>query len=121
MKLQEHNFSNHKLTKNSQNLRKEMTKEERHLWYDFLITLPARFRRQKAVGKYIVDFYCYSAQLIIELDGSQHYDNDEQIQSDFERDKYLKELGFTVLRYSNLEIHQNFKGVCEDIYNHLNF
>lgn len=120
MILQERSFSNKRLTKNSQKLRKEMTKEERHLWYDFLSTLPVRFKRQKTIGKYIVDFYCYSAQLIIELDGSQHYDNDEQINKDKERDEYLKELGFTVLRYSNLEIQTNFRGVCEDIYSHLN-
>ena len=120
MKLQEHNYSNAHLTKNSQKLRKEMTKEEKHLWYDFLNTLPVKFRRQKAVGKYIVDFYCYQAQIIIELDGSQHYDNDEQIEKDKERDEYLKSLGFTVLRYSNYDIHKNFRGVCDDIYNHLN-
>ena len=68
----------------------------------------------------IVDFYCYQAQIIIELDGSQHYDNDEQIEKDKERDEYLKSLGFTVLRYSNYDIHKNFRGVCDDIYNHLN-
>ena len=120
MKKQEYTFSNAHLTKNSQKLRKEMTKEEKHLWYDFLNTLPVKFRRQKSVGNYIVDFYCYQAQIIIELDGSQHYDNDEQIKKDTKRDEYLKSLGFTILRYSNHDIHTNFRGVCDDIYNHLN-
>ncbi len=120
MKIQEHNLSNKNLTKFSQKLRKDMTKEEKHLWYDFLCNLPVKFRRQKTIKKYIVDFYCYSAQLIIELDGSQHYENETQKRKDIERDNYLNELGFTVLRYSNYEIQTNFRGVCEDIYNHLN-
>ena len=51
-----------------------MTKEERHLWYDFLRTLPVNFYRQKVLGSYIVDFYCASAKLVIELDGSQHFE-----------------------------------------------
>ncbi|MBR1731455.1 MAG: endonuclease domain-containing protein [Ruminococcus sp.] len=120
MKLQEHNSSNERLTKNSQKLRREMTKEEKHLWYDFLSTFPMRFRRQKTVGKYIVDFYCFSKQIIIELDGSQHFENNKQIQKDKERDEFLQRLGFTVLRYSNLEVQTNFRGVCDDIYSHLN-
>ncbi len=64
---------NPKLTKNAKALRKNMTKEERHLWYDFLRSYPVRFLRQKVIDNYIVDFYCHDAQLIIELDGSQHY------------------------------------------------
>ena len=111
-------FSNEALTSNAKKLRREMTKEERHLWYDFLKSLPETFHRQKVIGKYIVDFYCASAKIVIELDGSQHYD-DEGLLSDKERDRYLDSLGITVLRYSNLEVNQNFTGVCEDILNHL--
>lgn len=102
----------------SQQLRKEMTKEERHLWYDFLSSLPFRFRRQKIINRYIVDFFCASANLIIELDGSQHYDEAGR-QHDELRDIELSNLGFTVLRYSNLDIQQNFQSVCQDIWNHL--
>ena len=92
-----------------------MTKEEKRLWYDFFKKLPVTVKRQKIIGKYIVDFCVADARLVVELDGSQHYDNENQIVLDFERDEYLKSLGFTVLRYSNLDIQRNFKVVCEDI------
>ena len=95
-------------------LRKNMTKEERHLWYDFLRTYPVKFLRQKIVGRYILDFYCAEAQLAIELDGSQHF-TEKQITSDRERTAYLKEFGITVLRIPNNEIFKNFRGVCECI------
>ncbi len=112
-------YNNKKLTPNSQILRKNMTRQERHLWYDFLKTLPITINRQKVIGKFIVDFYCASAKTIIELDGSQHFE-DKGILQDQERDKYLTSLGLTVLRYSNLDIDKNFSGVCEDILKHLN-
>ena len=108
--------NNSKLTRNAQELRKSMTKEERHLWYDFLKRLPITFNRQKVMGQYIADFYCAEKKLVIELDGSQHY-MDEGQQADKERDLALKELGFTVLRYTNLDIQRKFKTVCEDIWN----
>ena len=106
--------NNPKLTKRSQELRRTMTKEERHLWYDFLKNLPVTVNRQKTIGNYIVDFYCASAKIAIELDGSQHFD-EKQAQYDEERTAYLNSAGITVLRYSNLEIQRNFRGVCEDI------
>ncbi|MBO5210375.1 MAG: endonuclease domain-containing protein [Clostridia bacterium] len=95
-------------------LRKNMTPEERHLWYDFLRTYPIRFNRQKIIGKYIVDFYCAKAKLIIELDGSQHYE-DDGVLKDNERAKFLDAYDFTIIRIPNNEIKQNFKGVCEYI------
>ena len=97
-----------------------MTKEERRLWYDFLKLQPQVFNRQKVIGRYIVDFYCAEAKLVIELDGSQHCEA-VGIEKDAERDDYLKSLGLTVLRYSNLDVMQNFDGVCTDILKHLNF
>ena len=100
----------------SQALRKSMTKEERHLWYDFLRNLPVAFYRQKPIGNYIVDFYCPSARLIVELDGSQHFE-EEQENYDKERDAALRSMGFTVKRYTNLQIWKNFRGVCRDILN----
>ena len=69
---------NTKLTSNAKNLRKNMTKEERHLWYDFLRSLPVMVHRQKVIGSYIVDFYIAEAKLVIELDGSQHYEPNGQ-------------------------------------------
>ena len=92
-------------------LRKEMTKEERHLWYDFLRNHPIRFSRQKVLGKYIADFYCAAARLVIELDGSQHYESINQ-SKDLERTAFLEGYGLTVLRIPNNEVSQNFPGVC---------
>ena len=95
-------------------LRKNMTKEERHLWYDFLRTHPARFSRQKVLGKYIADFYSAKANLVIELDGSGHY-TEEGKQYDKERTAFLEEYNISVIRIPNTEIHENFRGVCDYI------
>ncbi|MBE6943867.1 MAG: endonuclease domain-containing protein [Ruminococcaceae bacterium] len=95
-------------------LRKNMTKEERHLWYDYLRNHPSRFFCQKVLGKYIVDFYCAQAKLVIELDGSQHYE-DEELIKDTERTAFLEGYGLTVIRIPNNEINRNFRGVCEYI------
>lgn len=95
-------------------LRKNMTKEEKHLWYDFLRTHPARFSRQKVLGKYIADFYSAQAKLVIELDGSGHYTEGGK-EHDRERTEFLEEYGISVIRFSNTEIHENFRGVCEYI------
>jgi len=110
--------NNSKLTRNAQNLRKNMTKEERHLWYDFLKLQKVTFNRQKVIGTYIVDFYCAEMRLIIELDGSQHYFNKGQ-QEDQIRDCYFHSLGLTVLRYSNRQIRTEFDRVCNDILRHI--
>jgi len=91
-----------------------MTKEERHLWYDFLRSYPIRFSRQKVLGKYIVDFYSAEAKLVIELDGSQHFEK-ENIERDKERTAFLKGYGLRVLRIPNSEINDNFHRVCEYI------
>ena len=91
-----------------------MTKEERHLWYDFLRTYPVRFLRQKVLGKYIVDFYSAEAKLVIELDGSQHYE-EHGMEKDAERTAFLESYGLTVIRIPNNAIMQNFRGVCEYI------
>ena len=106
--------SNPKLTDNAKNLRKNMTKEERHLWYDFLKKLSITVNRQKVIGKYIVDFYIASHKIAIELDGSQHYE-DKNIVYDLDRSRYLQNEGIKVLRYTNLDINRNFEGVCQDI------
>ena len=105
---------NPKLRQNSRNLRKNMTRQEKHLWYDFLKNLPITVNRQKIFENYIVDFYCAEYKLVIELDGSQHFE-DENIRWDMKRDEYFKSNGIKVLRYSNLDIDKNFAGVCSDI------
>lgn len=91
-----------------------MTKEERRLWYDFLRTYPIRFTRQKILVRYIVDFYCARAKLVVELDGSQHYE-DGYAERDAERTAFLTAYGLRVLRIPNNEISRNFRGVCEEI------
>ena len=112
------NLNNSKLTENAQTLRKNMTKEERHLWYAFLKPAGINVHRQKTIGPYIVDFYIAKAKLVIELDGSQHYE-EEGGRKDIERDRYLRAQGLSVLRYSNADVSQNFEGVCDDILNHM--
>lgn len=109
---------NPELTENARNLRKNMTKEERHLWYDFLRRYPVRFLRQKVIENYIADFYCSKAKLVIELDGSQHYDTNN-IQKDIIRTQRFEKYGLEVIRIPNNEINENFEGVCEYIDNYV--
>ena len=112
------NKNNPRNTPLAQKLRKEMTKEERHLWYDFLKKLPFDVKRQKTIGNYIVDFYCPSKKIAIELDGEQHY-SEKGIRHDIERDAYLESQRIQVLRYSNHDVNTVFDGVCLDIYRRL--
>ena len=105
---------NKQLVPFAKQLRKEMTKEERHLWYDFLRTYPVRFSRQKVLGKYIADFYSAEAKLVIELDGSQHYE-DDNLEKDAERTAFLEGYGLTIIRIPNNEVSRNFRDVCEYI------
>ena len=109
---------NPSLTSNSQELRRNMTKEEKHLWYDFLKICGTVVKRQKVIGDYIVDFCIPSSNIVIELDGSQHYEPEAK-EYDKRRDEYLTSLGYTVLRYTNLDINRNFAGVCRDITKHI--
>ena len=105
---------NKELRTNAQNLRKNMTKEEAHLWYQCLCRAKYRFRRQHVIGNYIVDFYCAKAGLVIELDGGGHY-TPEQAEKDNLRTKDLESMKLTVIRICNLDIDRNFYGVCEYI------
>ena len=102
------------ILRNSQNLRRNMTKEERHLWYDFLRTYPLQFKRQYPIGSYIVDFYCDKAKLVIELDGSQHCEP-ETVEYDRKRTTFLQKEGLYVLRFSNLDVMRQFRSVCEAV------
>ena len=105
---------NHILKNNAQTLRKNMTKEEAHLWYQFLCRYPLRFRRQYVIGNYIADFYCHQAKLVVELDGSQHY-SPEEMEYDQKRTVFLQMQGLSVLRFSNLDVMRRFRDVCEAI------
>ena len=109
--MKEYNKENIPLAKA---LRKNMTPWERKLWYEFLREYPIRFQRQKAIGNYIVDFYCAKVGLVVELDGGGHY-TAEQTEKDNQRTKDLESMKLTVIRIGNLDIDRNFRGVCEHI------
>ena len=109
---------NKKLVSNARELRKNMTPEEKHLWYDFLKMLPLTVKRQHNIDNYIVDFYIASKKIVIEIDGIQH-NTKEHKESDRKRDEILADWGLTVLRYSNQSINTNFVAVAKDILTHL--
>ena len=99
---------------NARRLRREMTTHERKIWYLFLRKYPVKIYKQRIIGRFIVDFYCASARLVIELDGSQHYEP-QSMAYDTERSTFLSALGLKVLRFSNREIDRDFRGVCDQI------
>jgi len=105
---------NKNLVPNAKELRRNMTREECHLWYDYLRKHPARFSRQKVLGRYIADFYSAQAKLVIELDGSQHYDEAARLK-DTERTAFLEGYDLKVLRFTNIDVNRNFEGVCAEI------
>ena len=105
---------NKKLVSSAQELRKNMTAEERHLWYDFLKELPVPVKRQKNIGNYILDFYIPSAKLAIEIDGRQHKLTENR-EEDRIRDEFLNGLDITVVRYTNDDIRTRFQAVEKDI------
>ena len=109
---------NKSLVSNAKTLRKNMTKEEKHLWYDFLKKLPFTVNRQKNISDYIVDFFIAEKRVVIEIDGSQHFEPANR-EADKQRDAELLKLGITVLRYSNYEINRKFEAVCNDILHRL--
>ena len=103
-----------KLTQLARELRKNQTKEEAKLWYQFLRKYPVRIHRQYVIGNYIADFYCHKARLVIELDGSQHYDP-ENMEKDRKRTQYMEKEGIYVMRISNRDVLEQFRAVCEFI------
>ncbi|MBQ2781167.1 MAG: endonuclease domain-containing protein [Clostridia bacterium] len=109
---------NKSLVSSARHLRKNMTPEEKILWYQFLKSLPITVHRQHNLGNYIVDFYIAQKKLVIEIDGEQHFSTEHQ-QKDRQRDAHLTSLGISVLRYSNKDIRTNFDGVAQDILRHL--
>ena len=102
----------------AQKLRREMTPEEKHLWYQFFKQQGIKAKRQQIIKTYIVDFYIPRARLVIEIDGSQHCEQDAR-QKDAERDAALDRLGILVLCYSNSDINLRFRDVCADILLHI--
>lgn len=109
---------NHNKTEFAKQLRRDLTPQERHLWYDFLQTYPVKIYKQRVIESFIVDFYCASAKLVIEIDGSQHY-SDEGMAYDEWRSEKLRQYGLEILRFSNADINQRFRAVCETIDHHI--
>ena len=109
---------NKNLVSNARFLRKNMTPEEKRLWYDFLKRLPFNVRRQHNIENYIVDFYIAEKKIVIEVDGRQHL-SPEHKEADKQRDRDLSAWNITVLRYSNDNIQNNFNDVVADILKNL--
>ena len=107
------------LTQRARELRQNATKQENRLWYEYLRDFRPRFTRQRIVGSYILDFYCGSAKLAVELDGSQHYEP-EAMEYDKTRTRFLKSTGIQVVRFTNTDVDKSFEGVCNTIENLVN-
>ena len=99
---------------NARRLHREMTPHERKLWYLFFRKCPVKIYKQRIIGRFIVDFYCASTKLVIEVDGSGHYESQGMVY-DAERSAFLSALGLEILRFSNRDIDRDFRGVCEQI------
>lgn len=113
-KKEEYTGYNPNLKERSRELRKNMTRHEKHLWYDFLKIYPIKWYKQRSIDRFIVDFYCSSAKLIIELDGSQHYTEDG-MEYDSIRTDILEKYDLQVIRFTNVDIDCHFNSVCEEI------
>ena len=109
-------FYSPKLKPSAQQLRRSMTPQEKQLWFDYLKGYPVQFRRQKQFGRFIVDFYCARAKLVIEIDGMQH-SSEQGFAYDSERSNYLRSLGLSVIRFTNRDIDRHFESVCSEIHN----
>lgn len=103
-----------RLKDRARELRRGMTRQEKHLWYDFLRDYPVKVYRQRSIDRFIVDFYCSRAHLVIELDGSQHFTPERQ-EYDRERSRILRQYGLEIIRFSNFEVDCKFRDVCARI------
>ncbi|MCZ2207812.1 endonuclease domain-containing protein [Cylindrospermopsis raciborskii] len=105
---------NQKLVAKAKELRKKATIPEQKLWQEYLRFLKPRFLRQRPIDNFIVDFYCASCQLVIEIDGDSHFTQEGQ-KYDFERTKILEGYGLTVVRFTNDQVMNHFERVCAEI------
>ena len=110
----EYTAYNNQLLERARNLRKNMTPQERKLWYEFLRSYPIKIYKQRPIGIFIADFFCAKAKLIVEIDGSQHY-TDEGMNKDKLRTEFFTQYGIKVIRFSNYDVDTNFYGVCTQI------
>lgn len=102
------------MLENAKALRSNQTEAEQRLWYHLRAHrfMGLKFKRQKPIGRYILDFVCLEHRLIIEVDGGQHA---EQVIEDQHRDAWLRSQGYTVLRFWNHDVTQQLEGVLEQI------
>lgn len=105
---------NAELTKVAREMRKNQTRQEAHLWYDFLKDYPEKFTRQRPIAHYVADFYCSRAKLVVELDGSHHFSM-EGMTYDIARTEVMNDLGVEVIRFSNDQLDRFFDDVCAEI------
>ena len=105
---------NHELLNIAKILRRNMTKQEKHLWYDFLQRYPIKTYKQRIIDNFIADFYCHKARLVIEIDGAQHYEHEVK-KYDEKRTEYLESIGIKVIRILNGQINKDFENVCRYI------
>ena len=105
---------NRDLIPRAREMRGNMTPQEQRLWFGFLRGYPVRFKRQAVIYHYIVDFYCHAAKLVIEVDGQQHQ-HAHAVEYDRIRTETLKQLGLSVLRFTNAEVDDHFDSVKETI------
>ena len=108
------NYYNGNLVPRAKEFRKDMTRQEKHLWFDFLRDYPIKIYRQRIIAGYIADFYCASAKLVIELDGGQHFEP-EALVYDAGRTCVFENQGIKVIRFTNLQIDNEFENVCNEI------
>ena len=106
---------NPKLVPIAKELRKNPTPAEKKLWQDFLRNFPVRILRQRPIDHFIVDFYCAALKLVIEVDGESHFTKQGK-QYDAERTRILEGYGLKVIRFTNVEVLQNFEGVCQELW-----
>ena len=107
-------IKNNKMLPVARRLRREMTPQEKTLWYQFLRSYPVKIYKQRIIESFVVDFYCAEARLVIELDGLQHY-TEQGKAYDEERSSIMEGYGVEVLRFTNLEVDREFDAVCERI------
>ncbi len=107
-------IKNNRLLENAKILRQNMTKQENHLWYDFLQTYPVKIYKQRIIDSFVVDFYCHKARLVIEVDGAQHYTLDGK-SYDAARSEVLERYDLYIIRFSNDDVDKKFESVCHMI------
>lgn len=107
----------HDLKLKARNLRANLTPAEKKIWFHYLRNSNAsvKFLRQKPIGNYIADFYCASKKLVVEIDGNSHFLSEDAMNKDKIREEFFRKNGLRILRFTNVEVNENFEYVCAEI------